>query len=80
MLHVGNSKYRFIIYTVHNGLIHDYQGEALELHCKDTLRLLSNSIFRSYPDLVANSILNKVQKNFAEWLINLNLKNDFLVK
>ena len=62
ILHVGNSKDRFIIYTVCDGTIQDYQGKILELNRKDPLRVLSNSILRSYPELIANSILNSSQK------------------
>lgn len=62
ILHVGNSKDRFIIYTVCNGAIQDYQGKVLELNRKDPLRVLSNSVLRSYPELIANSILNSSQK------------------
>ncbi|MEW9110739.1 MAG: type II toxin-antitoxin system RnlB family antitoxin [Cytobacillus gottheilii] len=62
MLHVGNSKDRFVVYKVIDGAINDYKGTILELDRKDPLRILSNSIFRNYPEMVANSILNSSQK------------------
>lgn len=62
LLHVGNSKDRFVTYTICDGAIQDYQGKVLELNRKDYLRVLSNSILRSYPELITNSILNSSQK------------------
>lgn len=66
MLHVGNSIDRFVIYTVYNGVIQNYQGKILELNRKDSLRVLSNSILRGYPELVANSIINSTQKKLLQ--------------
>lgn len=62
VLHVGNSKDRFIIYTVNNGIIQNHPGEVAELTRKNYLRVLSNSVLRGYPELVSNSILSSVQK------------------
>lgn len=62
MLHVGNSKDRFIIYSICDGNIQNYNGKVLELDRKDPLRVLSNSVLRNYPELVSNSILNSSQK------------------
>ncbi|MFH5779043.1 type II toxin-antitoxin system RnlB family antitoxin [Heyndrickxia oleronia] len=62
MLHVGNSKDRFIIYSICDGNIQNYNGKVLELDRKDPLRVLSNSVLRNYPELVSNSILNSTQK------------------
>lgn len=62
MLHVGNSKDRFIIYSICDGNIQDSNGRALDLERKNPLRVLSNSVLRNYPELVSNSILNSSQK------------------
>lgn len=62
ILHVGNSKDRFVIYSIHDGDIQNFNGKVLELNRKDSLRILSNSVLRNYPELVSNSILNSTQK------------------
>lgn len=62
MLHVGNSKDRFVIYNVVKGKIELNEKKVVEFKRKDPVRIQSNNIYRKYPDIVENSILSSTQK------------------
>ena len=62
MLHVGNSIDRFVAYEVVNGKILDFKGFPLEFNRKSPIRILANDVYRKYPNIVENSILNSNQK------------------
>lgn len=62
MLHVGNSKDRFIKYQIVEGTVIDNSGVVINLDRKNDIRRMANEMYREYPEIIANSILNKSQK------------------
>lgn len=62
MLHVGNSKDRFIKYQIVEGTVIDDSGVVINLDRKNDIRRMANEMYREYPEIIANSILNKSQK------------------
>ncbi|MCC9274505.1 MAG: type II toxin-antitoxin system RnlB family antitoxin [Enterococcus aquimarinus] len=62
MLHVGNSRDRYVSYNIIHGNIEMESRKVEKVDRKSTLRMLGNSCYKSYPNLVNNSILNSTQK------------------
>ncbi|EGO7832343.1 hypothetical protein FH947_001911 [Enterococcus faecalis] len=62
MLHVGNSSDRYASYKVCDG---DIKMDSIQREVfgrKNDIRVLGNSYYRKYPELIQNSILNTSQK------------------
>lgn len=62
MLHVGNSKDRFIKYSINNGKLEDDSGIVTIFERKSNVRRSANEMYRKYPKMISSSILNESQK------------------
>jgi len=62
MLHVGNSNDRYVSYDVCEGNIKLDTIQRERFDRKNDIRMLGNSYYRKYPELIKNSILNSSQK------------------